>query len=311
VLVYATGFDAHAYKRPMKVTGFNATTIDEAWRDKIYSYGGIAVPGFPNLYMLYGPFAPANNVPVPLGLDQEIACIVRLIAEVRARRAVVAPTVAATEKFLTRLGAAFPGTVWVGGCKNWYTGDQNTPVLWPLPQHEHQAFFDEVSRGFSVHPFGLGRLIRHTEIHDAGGRDPRYIASLAEVGVCHIEMPATRSGDRIIFRLGSRGQRSVRNSPFRQFIGPDAYRAALIIQLGRALDLSEISDIQQAHLGQTELKARRGSIPLLASALLTSSLAQMSCRSLSSSRKAFSSSGTAIPSGDYPQAYPRVLARVR
>jgi len=87
VLVYATGFDAHAYMRPMTVTGLNGTTIDEAWREKIYSYGGIALPGFPNLFMLYGPFAPVNNVPVPLGLDQEIACIMRLIAEARARRA--------------------------------------------------------------------------------------------------------------------------------------------------------------------------------------------------------------------------------
>jgi cation diffusion facilitator CzcD-associated flavoprotein CzcO len=145
VLVYATGFDAHGYMRPMTVTGLNGTTIGEAWKDKIYSYGGIALPGFPNLFMLYGPFAPVNNVPVPLGLDQEIACIMRLIAEARTRRAAVAPTVAATEKFLTRLGAAFPGTVWVGGCKNWCTGDQSTPVLWPLPQSEHKAFFDEVS----------------------------------------------------------------------------------------------------------------------------------------------------------------------
>jgi cation diffusion facilitator CzcD-associated flavoprotein CzcO len=30
VLVYATGFDAHAYMRPMNVTGLNGTTIDEA-----------------------------------------------------------------------------------------------------------------------------------------------------------------------------------------------------------------------------------------------------------------------------------------
>src|ERR1700723_2236451 len=29
VLVYATGFDAHAYMRPMNVTGLNGTTIDE------------------------------------------------------------------------------------------------------------------------------------------------------------------------------------------------------------------------------------------------------------------------------------------
>ncbi len=61
VLVYATGFDAHAYMRPMRVTGLNGTTIDEAWKEQIYSYGGIALPGFPNLFMLYGPFAPGQQ----------------------------------------------------------------------------------------------------------------------------------------------------------------------------------------------------------------------------------------------------------
>jgi cation diffusion facilitator CzcD-associated flavoprotein CzcO len=81
--------------RPMAVTGLDGTTIAEAWKERIYSYGGIALPSFPNLFMLYGPFAPVNNAPVPLGLDQEIACIIRLIAE---RRAAVAPTAAATER---------------------------------------------------------------------------------------------------------------------------------------------------------------------------------------------------------------------
>ena len=139
VLVYATGFDAHAYMRPMAVTGLNGMTIAEARKKRIYSYGGIALPGFPNLFMLYGPFAPVNNVPVPLGLDQEIACIMRLIAEARTRRAAVAPTAAASEKFLAWLDAAFPGTVWVGGCKNWYTSRQPNPVLWPFPQERAQS----------------------------------------------------------------------------------------------------------------------------------------------------------------------------
>jgi cation diffusion facilitator CzcD-associated flavoprotein CzcO len=108
VLVYATGFDAHAYMRPMQVIGLGRATLDAVWRERVYSWGGIALPGFPNLFMLYGPFSPVNNVPVPLGLEQEIGCIMRLIAEARARRAVVAPTTAATEKFLARLDAAFP-----------------------------------------------------------------------------------------------------------------------------------------------------------------------------------------------------------
>ena len=132
--------------------------------------------------MLYGPFAPVNNVPVPLGLDQEIACIMRLIAEARARRAAVAPTAAATEKFLARLGAAFPDTVWVGGCKNWYTGQQPTPVLWPLRQIEHKAFFAEVP----AVDFDFNRPGRETEraiAKDAARIDDAIlIVSAAKIG---------------------------------------------------------------------------------------------------------------------------------
>ncbi len=144
VLVYATGFDTHTYMRPMKVIGLHGTTIDEVWKERIFSYGGIALPGFPNLYMLYGPFSPLNNVPVPLGLDQEIGYIMRLITLGRDRGATIAPTVEATKKFVDRMDGAFPGTVWVG-CRNWYSDHRGTPILWPLPQDEHKAFFARVA----------------------------------------------------------------------------------------------------------------------------------------------------------------------
>jgi hypothetical protein len=39
--------------------------------------------------------------------------------------------------------AAFPGTVWLG-CKNWYSDQEGTPILWPLPQDEHAALFANV-----------------------------------------------------------------------------------------------------------------------------------------------------------------------
>ena len=93
VLVYATGFDPHAYMRPMNVTGLNGVTIDEAWQERTIPTAASRCPAFPNLFMLYGPFSPVNNVPVPLGLEQEIGCIMRLVGEARRRRAAVAPTV--------------------------------------------------------------------------------------------------------------------------------------------------------------------------------------------------------------------------
>jgi cation diffusion facilitator CzcD-associated flavoprotein CzcO len=144
VLVYATGFDAHAYMRPMNVTGLNGATLDELWKERIYSYGGIALPGFPNLFMLYGPFSPVNNVPVPIGLGQEIDYIMRLIRLARERQVAIAPTAAATQKFVARLDDAFPGTVWVG-CRNWYSDKSGTPILWPLPQDAHKEFFAQIA----------------------------------------------------------------------------------------------------------------------------------------------------------------------
>ena len=142
VLVYATGFDAHAYMRPMNVVGLNGLTVDELWKDAIVSYRGVALPGFPNLFMLYGPFAPVNNVPVPLGLDQEIAYILRVIRRARERGVAVAPTEVATRRFVDRVHAALPGTVWVG-CSNWYSDQTGTPILWPMPHDEHGEMFED------------------------------------------------------------------------------------------------------------------------------------------------------------------------
>ena len=136
VLVYATGYDSHAYMRPIKVTGVNGLSIEELWKDRAYSYRGIAMPGFPNLFVLYGPFSPVNNLSVPLGLVQEMEYILRVLDIGRQRNAAVMPTVEATDRFVGRIRDALPGTVWLG-CRNWYQDKQGIPILWPLPQDDH------------------------------------------------------------------------------------------------------------------------------------------------------------------------------
>jgi cation diffusion facilitator CzcD-associated flavoprotein CzcO len=142
VLVYATGFDAHAYMRPMSVTGVGGVTVDELWKDGVFSYRGFALPGFPNLLLPYGPFSPVNNVSVPLGLEQQISYFLRMVDIGRRRGAAVMPTKEATGRFVERIRAALPPTVWVG-CSNWYS-DRGTPILWPLPQDDHAAMLAEV-----------------------------------------------------------------------------------------------------------------------------------------------------------------------
>jgi 4-hydroxyacetophenone monooxygenase len=56
VIVYATGFRATDYLFPMTVTGRDGMTLDDLWaEDGARAYLGCMMPGFPNLWSLYGP----------------------------------------------------------------------------------------------------------------------------------------------------------------------------------------------------------------------------------------------------------------
>ena len=56
MLVLATGFDARRMLAPMAIEGRDGRALRDVWGDDDpRAYLGITVPGFPNLFMLYGP----------------------------------------------------------------------------------------------------------------------------------------------------------------------------------------------------------------------------------------------------------------
>ena len=55
VIVYATGFHANRFLWPMEIVGRDGATLAETWGDDPEAYLGITVPGFPNLFCIYGP----------------------------------------------------------------------------------------------------------------------------------------------------------------------------------------------------------------------------------------------------------------
>jgi 4-hydroxyacetophenone monooxygenase len=54
-IIYATGFRALEYLAPMEIVGREGVKINDFWQDDPGAYLGIAVPQFPNLFMMYGP----------------------------------------------------------------------------------------------------------------------------------------------------------------------------------------------------------------------------------------------------------------
>ncbi len=55
VLVLATGFQASRFLMPMTVKGRGGVDLHEQWGGDARAYLGMTVPGFPNLFCLYGP----------------------------------------------------------------------------------------------------------------------------------------------------------------------------------------------------------------------------------------------------------------
>ena len=55
VIVWATGFRAKDLLFPMEIVGRDGTDLRDMWGQRPAAYLGITVPGFPNLFCMYGP----------------------------------------------------------------------------------------------------------------------------------------------------------------------------------------------------------------------------------------------------------------
>ncbi|WP_067697775.1 flavin-containing monooxygenase [Nocardia jejuensis] len=132
ILVLATGFDSHAYMRPMPVTGAGGRTLNQEWANGPRAFEGVMLPDFPNLFMLVGPHSPFANHPLTAVAEAQSSRIVGWLERWQAGEfATVAPTRAATDRYNARMRAAAPGTVWTTGCQSWYLGKDGLPELWP------------------------------------------------------------------------------------------------------------------------------------------------------------------------------------
>lgn len=142
VIVWATGFDTHAYVRPMRVVGVDGVTLDGMWGDNdVFSYRGVAVPGLPNFFILNGPFSPVNNVTIPQTVNDEMDWVCEVLAASAEQGCAFAPSEAATKEFLDWVAEAIPRTVWADGCVNWYQGSEGLPVIWPWYDKEQTEMF--------------------------------------------------------------------------------------------------------------------------------------------------------------------------
>jgi cation diffusion facilitator CzcD-associated flavoprotein CzcO len=133
VLVLATGFKTHGFVAPMEIVGVGGHTLAEEWAEVARAYLGMSVPGFPNMFMLYGPNTNGGTGSVIYTIEAGVSHVIAALRELErtdTQRIEVRRRTA--EEFNRELRLALAESVWHTGCTSWYVDERgNDPSQWP------------------------------------------------------------------------------------------------------------------------------------------------------------------------------------
>jgi cation diffusion facilitator CzcD-associated flavoprotein CzcO len=137
-IIWATGFKTNDFMLPMAITGRDDVELGEYWSGGAHAHLGMCVPGFPNMFVLYGPNTNTSGGSILVYLEAQAAYVRQALAHLRARGAGTIEVRADVEAASDRsLQARFAGTAWTQ-CDSWYR-DQNGRIVanWPGYMREY------------------------------------------------------------------------------------------------------------------------------------------------------------------------------
>ncbi|HWT95452.1 MAG TPA: NAD(P)/FAD-dependent oxidoreductase [Solirubrobacteraceae bacterium] len=139
VVIYGTGFRAHDFVAPMRVLGRDGRELTDAWREGARAHHGIAVSGFPNLFLMYGPNTNLGFGSIIVMLEAQARYVASAVAALRRTRAAaldVRPEV--EERTTARVQERLRKTVWTD-CESWYREGADGRIVnnWPGQMAEY------------------------------------------------------------------------------------------------------------------------------------------------------------------------------
>jgi cation diffusion facilitator CzcD-associated flavoprotein CzcO len=157
ILVYGTGFAATDFLTPIKVTGRAGEKLEQVWRDGAHAYLGMAVPGFPNMFLVYGPNTNTGNTSVVYFHEAQARYIGQVVRALAAGSGPleVRPEVAAG--YDAELQSRLAGSVWTA-CRSWYRTPSGRVVTnWPGMAGEYRRRTARLRPGDFQQPAPAGR----------------------------------------------------------------------------------------------------------------------------------------------------------
>ncbi|MDZ4298060.1 MAG: NAD(P)/FAD-dependent oxidoreductase [Moraxellaceae bacterium] len=130
VIIYATGYTVRSTGAPFDITGINGQKLAEKWKDGAEAFNGLSTTGFPNMYVLVGPFTGPGHTSVIAYAEKQIDYVcqgILLRQQNKLKYIEVKPE--AEARFVDMMDKRSEHTVWKSGCDSWYlspNGRNNT-----------------------------------------------------------------------------------------------------------------------------------------------------------------------------------------
>lgn len=121
VVIFSTGFETTTFLAPMKIAGRGGIELNDVWKDGAEAHRGVAVAGFPNFFMLYGPNTNLGHNSIIFMLECQINYILQAIDALKnPKLRYIDVRKAAEDAFNRELQHDMRKTVWAAGCSSWY-----------------------------------------------------------------------------------------------------------------------------------------------------------------------------------------------
>ncbi|MHB1836086.1 MAG: flavin-containing monooxygenase [Solirubrobacteraceae bacterium] len=155
-IIWATGFETTAPVAPIEVVGTGGRRLADLWASGPHAHLGMTVPGFPSMFLMYGPNTNSSGGSIIFFLESQARYVRQALEYLRRggwRTLDVRPEVEAAYDAGTQ--ARFKGTAWLD-CDSWYRDDSGRIVTnWPGYMYEYArrtAAFDPADYAFTPAP---------------------------------------------------------------------------------------------------------------------------------------------------------------
>ncbi|MGD1712993.1 flavin-containing monooxygenase [Dapis sp. BLCC M172] len=119
-LIFGTGFNT-VLLSSLKIVGLNNQLLQDKWQDGSEAYKGIMVPGFPNMFMLYGPNTNTGTQSITFMVECQVHYILSCIKMMQKQSQKYLDVKSdINSEYNKKIQIAAAKTAWSGNCSSWY-----------------------------------------------------------------------------------------------------------------------------------------------------------------------------------------------